>query len=277
VLSTTTLSLPSDGYGEVQLQVLVPPVAQGGAQDTVVIQAVGSGGGAEATVITTAATEYDVQVRSLTDDRIGLPGETVSYTLRVTNTGNTTDTISLVRIAPGWSTSVPSEGLILAADSWQDVLIWVTVPITAPAGLQDLALIRASGSGGYAEESLTTTTAAVYALSLTPFSASSVGLPGEMVVYTLVLSNTGNIGDLFTLSREAPGWPTEISPVLTTLERGGWQTVSVTVTVPTTATSGMSETAVILASGSGDLGETRLSTACVWHQLFLPLLLMDSQ
>jgi uncharacterized membrane protein len=82
----------------------------------------------------------------------------VTYTLRVTNTSNVADTITITRTTSGWPTVIQPEELTIARGGWREVKVVVTVPADAPVGAEDVATIRASGSGGSAEVVLTTRT-----------------------------------------------------------------------------------------------------------------------
>lgn len=100
---------------------------------------------------------YDVALGPATASQTALPGQIVTYILQVTNTGNVPDTIAFTRTTPGWSTDFSVTSTLVTAGDHQDVRVYVTVPAAAADGFSDAAVIRAIGSGGHAETSLTTT------------------------------------------------------------------------------------------------------------------------
>lgn len=101
---------------------------------------------------------HGVSLEPAAVSQTALPGQTVTYTLRVTNTGNMADTITFTRTTPGWSTAFSIASALVEPDHYQDVQIYVTVPVAAD-GLSDAAVVRATSGGGYVEASLTTTAA----------------------------------------------------------------------------------------------------------------------
>ena len=76
---------------------------------TVTVTSQGDGGKSDSSTLTTSAdTVRGVTVEPPSDSQSGDPGEMVTYTLRVTNTGNCTDTFSLTVSGNAWNTDAPS-------------------------------------------------------------------------------------------------------------------------------------------------------------------------
>jgi len=85
---------------------------------------------------------YGVMVIPSTDDRSGDPGTTVTYTLRVTNTGNTTDMFSVIVSGNTWVTTAdPTTVGPLAAGESADVMVTVDIPTSAVGGDTDSATV----------------------------------------------------------------------------------------------------------------------------------------
>ena len=74
------------------------------------------------------------------------------------NLSNAVDTIAFARMSPGWPTTFSVPSMVIAPGGKRNIQAYVTIPANATAALPDTAVIRATGSGGYAEVTLTTTT-----------------------------------------------------------------------------------------------------------------------
>jgi len=209
------------------------------------------------------------------------PGATVSYTLRVTNTGTLGDVYQIARSGSHWTTQLSTDTLALEPSEGAAVVVRVTVPASAAGGAQDSVqvIVRSLSDprmpAATANATLTTEANAVYGVDLGLAVALQAGYPGQTVTYTLRVTNTGNIVDTIAFTRPMPGWPTSFSVTSLPIAAGGRRDVQVYVTVPVTAMDGLSDTAVIRATGSGGYAEIQLTTTAVWHKTYLPLVMRD--
>lgn len=75
-----------------------------------------------------------------------LPGETITYTHFLTNTGDAVDTFTIELVSGDWATLLPSSQFQLTVPSGASrfVQVLITVPPQAPAGLADVTQIRAT-------------------------------------------------------------------------------------------------------------------------------------
>ena len=187
----------------------------------------------------------------------GNPGAVVTYTLTVTNTGNTSDSYAISITGATWSTvATPTTVGPLAAGASTTVQVQVTVPANAVASASDVATVTATSLGDAsqtASSALTTTANQVYGVIQTPASSAQNGNPGAVVTYTFTLTNTGNSSDSYAISITGATWstvanPTTVGPVAA----GASATVQVQVTVPSNAVDGTSDTATVTATSQGD-------------------------
>ena len=89
----------------------------------------------------------------------------MTYTLRVTNTGNAADTLNFAYTGNTWMVQLPVTQTTLAASLGADVIVRVTIPITATSGMSDTVQVTASGASVSAS-GLLTTNAVLYQIFL---------------------------------------------------------------------------------------------------------------
>ena len=252
-LSASQVTLAAWETAQVVVTVTVPSTAAVGLVDTTTVTATSQFDGAWAKVEdeTTALLEPGVELappRSSNAD----PGESVLYTHVVTNTGNGTDTFDLTAVSDqGWVVNVLPTPLTLAADETRTVTVTLQVPGDALSGTVDVSTVTAtSQADGSISDSVTDTTTVnrVAGLTFVPDRAGNA-LPGDFVVYTHTLTNTGSAEDTFDLIESSSrGWPVELSASQVPL--AAWETaqIVVTVTVPSTAAVGLVDTTTVTAT-----------------------------
>lgn len=205
---------------------------------------------------------------------MGDPGATVTYTLRITNTGDYTDSYEIAVTGHTWPTvAVPNPVLDLGPDASADVTVSVTVSPSALAGERDVATVTVTSQGDgltSGNSVLTTTANAVYGVLLTPETAALGGDLNSAVTYTLQVSNSGNITDTYSLSRLSSGWPTTFSPSgIFTLGVSAWRSIGVYVTTPVTGTRGEQDVATVQVAGTGVSDTSTLTTTAAPYRVYL--------
>ena len=102
-----------------------------------------------------------------------------------------------------------------------------------------------------------------YAVALEPPEIMANGEVGKTVVYTLTLTNAGNVTDVYSLTLSRATWPTTLTPTLVTLAPLATTPVTTLVTVPWDTFTGITGTARVTASGAGVSAYSDLTTAAI--------------
>jgi hypothetical protein len=121
------------------------------------------------------------------------------------------------------------------------------------------------------------TTVYTYGVSLAASSYELVGVPGEVVTYTLQVTNLSNREDTFTWMVSGAAWPTTPA-TLTIGPLAPHATVEQTVAVhiPVNVTAGVQTTFLITVASWGDATQwdaVTLTTKADWLHMFFPLIL----
>jgi uncharacterized repeat protein (TIGR01451 family) len=273
--------LTSGTSANVVVSVTLSSNALAGISDTVIITATSQGDAsksASSLLTTTANAVYNVTLTPASMAQSGNPGATVTYTLQITNTGNATDTFTLIVSGNSWTTAVASPIGPLTSGTSANVVVSVTLSSNALAGISDTVIITATSQGDASKSAsslLTTTANAVYNVTLTPASEGQSGDPGATVTYTLTLTNTGNATDSYTLTVGSAAFTTTIVPSSAgPLVGGRSQTLTVTTQIPPSAAGGASDTLAITATSQGDASKSAsaLLTTTVIYRIHLPLI-----
>jgi len=207
-----------------------------------------------------------------------LPGQTVTYTLQVENTGNITDTFDLAASGNAWAVTLPVNQTELGSGASIIVAVQVEVPLDALAGDVDVAAISATSQGAPVQADsayLTTTALPVYAVGVDPASLESSGYPGALVEYSLTLSNHGNITDTYDLSLAGNEWAVALPVTYTELAPGASIDVSVQVLVPAGAAEAEADSVTVTAVSQADpevSAGADLTTMAIWRKVYLPLI-----
>ena len=201
----------------------------------------------------------------------GNPGDTLTFTFSIKNTGNTADTYNWQVTdskTPDWITSALS-GVTgsVAPSATTTVDVSVKIPSSASGSDFDDITLAATSQGDNTKIDNDTARANVnslYGVDVTA-PANQSGNPGTTLTYTFKVKNTGDTSDSFTLSLSGNSWPSIItspsSPV--TIAAGATQDVSVSVTIPSGAAGRATDTVILTATGTHSQTDSDLVTTTV--------------
>ena len=226
LIPTSTELLEPGQILPVQLVVQVPEETPLGTMDEVELLATSDQadpsdprGEAAATAILTVGPPFGAVIAP-DNEGSALPGELVSYTHTVTNTGFTTDTIILdVRSSLGWQADVSPVSLFLEPGETAPVTVTVLVPLFVDAGTVDLTIVTARSASdprAPSGEAVDTTTALQYAGVDISSGGAALLEPGKLIEFDHQVLNVGNGRDTFVISvTQTLDWELTFTPTTT--------------------------------------------------------------
>jgi hypothetical protein len=192
------------------------------------------------------------------DDALSGPvGQTVTYTLEISNTGSLADSFDLTATGQTWTSTLSTSIINLAPSASVDFTVTVAIPPGAADQETDTVTITATSQGDSSKTDsalLTTTgiTEPIYGVALSGDHSLS-GPAGEQVVYTIVITNTGDVVDTFDLLPTGNIWTTILPSQVVTLAAGDSQAVMITVSIPLSAAAMDSDQVTLLAVSQHDV------------------------
>ena len=285
--TTTTGTLAPGEMTSFAVNVTIPSDARGGASNTVVVTATSKGNpqtAISATLTTRARANYGVALAPSSANRMGEPGNPVTYTLQFTNTGNVSDTFAVDMAGASWETHLVSDsrpgdvyqgGYTIPLDRGhgETVRVVVHIPADVTSGMSDTVTVRVQ-----AQSDATATTAATLRTTSEASEAESIEnllaeestdvvemdsdsqqvAIGSEATYRLTIRNPGSQPHTFVVGGSGNAWdvrateatiPTASLAAFTgteaTIEPGGEKMVDIIVTVPQSAGVGDSDTVAV--------------------------------
>jgi hypothetical protein len=235
LLTTSPITIPSGNSDVVSIQVDIPLTASLGQSDA--FELVATSTHAPSVVLTGLGTTTVTGAAgvAMTGDQTAAAevGETVTYTVQITNTGEVTDSFDLTLGTSAWTVTSSASGIgPLGPGQTATVEIYVTVG----AGASDSVTVTATSQFDPTASATTTltTTAIIPGNAGVTLTGDQTGAAevGETVTYTVQITNTGTVTDSFAISLGTSAWTvssstTQVGP----LGPGQTATVEIYVTV----------------------------------------------
>ena len=199
--------------------------------------------------------ELDVSL-SISGYLEGLPGETLTYTLTISNEGKLGDTYVLdAADNAGFASSVSPSTITLAAGASSNVTLSVTIPEGTPRGTVSRITIALTSVGdptlGDVAYGEAWTGALGASVSISPENRS--GRPGEDLKFIVYVTNTGDFEDNYALGvSDNAGWEPTLSRDNLTIPKDRTKFAVLSVIIPEDAASGVQNNITVAATSQTD-------------------------
>ena len=258
-LGLSSVTLPAGESASVVLTVTVPLAAAPGVHDVTTVTATSTIDPAVSDSATDTTTVRTPQIASVViapdNSGSGRPGELLTYQHTVTNTGDFATQFTINAASSlGWSAAVTPALLNLNAGASAAVVVTVQIPLTAGSGQVDTTTVTVADVGQTAQDTAvnTTTVTGEYAVLIEP-NRFATGAPGEVIVYTHTVTNSGDFFDSYAISVVSTrGWATVMPTAIPLLLPGETAAVTVTVTIPGGASNGQIDRATVSVQSLND-------------------------
>jgi hypothetical protein len=197
---------------------------------------------------------YAVEVAPNTSIKFGSPNTTVLHTLYLTNSGWLTNTPAISLSGNTWPLTV-SDPILLPGQS-KPFIVSVTIPLTAPLGMTDVATLTfRSADNSFQTVVALATINGLYGAQAAASPVSQQADPGATVTYTVQVTNVGVFTDTFDLSVEGHTWPAQLSTAsLIDLPPHGSAAFELEVAAPTDRVAYSADVARVVVASQGGLG-----------------------
>jgi subtilisin family serine protease len=217
---------------------------------------------------------FQVGLSPATQDGYGDPGQVLDYTMTLSNQGNVADTYDISVSDSPWQVELEISSIQLEPYSSQDFLVSVTVPADALPGAMESVTVTATSAANpllSADAVTNTYTNEVYDFDLAPAVGADIGIAGEVVTFTLTLTNLGNTEDTVNLTAADNLWDVNLPVTSFYLALGASVDVLVEVSIPADAMEGDVDLVTITATSEGGIIKTsELTTTVAFHKVWMP-------
>ena len=173
-----------------------------------------------------------------------LPGENLTYTVTVVNTGGLDDNYNLTvgdNAAPSWNPVLDNTLLMVPENENRGTTLRVTIPENAFGCTRDNITVTAISQADNTIENSANCIAHAYVVRGVEVSISpsyQTGSPGGLLTYDVRVKNLGNIPDNYSLTvDDNAGWGPTVLPTSLVVLPGENEVAALEVTAPPTATN----------------------------------------
>ena len=265
------INIPPSSSAQSELIVIIPENAIPGTSENIIVTAVSESDDTVTDNDTCTANVKivrGVEVSISPESRIGLPGENLTYTVTVANTGNVLDNYALDNIDTlGWGLSLSESLLEVDNGTSQNVTLTVAIPDNALGRTLDNITVIATSQENEnvrAENSCLARVRVVVGVDVRIEPDWQRYFVGENLSYAVTVVNTGNVPDNYTLTVEDnAGWGPWLSENrLENLWPGENKPATLIVTILENATPGTEDNIVVEATSEENV-EMSDTASCI--------------
>jgi uncharacterized repeat protein (TIGR01451 family) len=203
----------------------------------------------------------------------GKPGDNLSYTITVTNTGNVQDNYSLENMDTlGWPLSLSRFLIEVPAGGNQTTTLTVRIPDNARGCTEDNITVIATSQADNTVKDSTSCTALVenvYRVSVSISPDYQSGPPGSTLAYIVMVKNVGNVADSYTLvAWDIAGWLGPWTQELIDVPPGENRTKPLNVIIPDNAVPCTRDNIVVSATSHAD-NRVSAENSAIAHAAFV--------
>ena len=213
--------------------------------------------------------DYGVDVSISPAENIGWPGENVTFSVEVANVGKFDDNYELAAVPENaeWVANLAGNLVSPAAGTSENVILTVTIPPTAEEGDNTVVTVSATSqeNENVKDNASCLAHAVQWGVDVLILESWQENLPGGTLVYTVTITNTGNVSDNYALENtDNATWGLSLSENLVEVANGTSANVTLTVTIPEDATGCESDNITITAISQGN-AEVKDNDSCIAH------------
>ena len=187
------------------------------------------------------------------------PGDIVTHTVTLTNTGSVSDSYRL-EIHSGWVVTLPyTTTPSVSTGSTLEIPVEVTVPMQYDIADTAVLTITSRGNDLYIfNAQLNTSIPLVYGFDLAPITSTISTHPNTTVTHTFTISNQGLLSNTYNLALNGQTWPTVLPTSTLHLNGGEHTTLEIAVTAP--GVQDVFDTATLTITATNGLPQTQNAT-----------------
>jgi uncharacterized membrane protein len=212
---------------------------------------------------TARATHLKIRLTPSPENRGGMPGDNITFTIKIANIGLENDNYSLtVSDDAGWGNLRFDNNFFPNVPVYEErtTYLRIRIPDNATPGMKDnLKIIVTSEKDPniFENDNCSVLVLPTAGVKVTISPSDNSGPNGATLTYAVTVNNNENVADTYSLvATDNSGWSPSVSPTSLTVSSGSSGTATLSVTIPSSATGGTIDNIKVTANGTGVSGSS---------------------